>query len=49
MDSSGETIELSGEEIVNAVLSIVGDEVTLILPDRGRSAWPTDIVNIESN
>jgi len=48
-DSTGEMTELSGEEIANAVLGIVGDEVTLILPDRGRSAWPTDIVEIKSN
>jgi hypothetical protein len=48
-NSTGETMELSGEEIINAVLGIVGDEVTLILPARGRSAWPTDIVEIKSN
>ncbi len=48
-DSTGEKITLSGEEIVNAVLAIVGDKVTLILPDRGRSAWPSDIVEIKSN
>jgi len=48
-DSTGETIELSSEEIVNAILGVVRDEVTLILPDRGRSAWPTDILEIESN
>jgi hypothetical protein len=48
-DSAGETTELSPEEIANAVLGIIGDEVTLILPDRGRSAWPTDIVDIKSN
>jgi len=47
--SSGEEIELSGEEIVGAVLAMDHDEVTLVLPERGRSAWPTDIVAIESD
>jgi len=48
-DSSGNTTELTGEKIDNAVIAIVKDEVTLILPERGRSAWPTNIVKIESN
>jgi len=48
-DSTGETIELSGEEIVNAILGVVRDKVTLVLPDHGRNTWPTDIVEIKSN
>ena len=47
--SSGEEIELSGEEIVGAVLAMDHNAVTLVLPDRGRSAWPVDIIAIESN
>lgn len=47
--SADEQIELTADEIQGAVLAIVRDEVTLILPDRGRSAWPTEIVAIESN
>jgi hypothetical protein len=46
---NGEAIELSESEIQGAVLAIVRDEVTLILSDRGRSTWPTEIVAIESN
>ena len=48
-DSEGNTVSLSGEAIQNAVIALNRDEVTLVLPDRGRSAWITDIVNIESN
>jgi len=45
----GEEIELGAVEIQGAILAIVRDKVTLILSDRGRSAWPTEIVAIESN
>ena len=45
----GEKSELTSEEIQNAIIAIVKDEVTLVLPNRGRSAWPTKIVKIESN
>jgi len=48
-DSEGNTIELAFDEFQNAIIAIVRDEVTLVLPDRGRSAWPTKIVSIESN
>ena len=48
-DVSGNTITLSGEEVTNAVITMIYDKVTLVLPDRGRSAWPVDIVEIESN
>lgn len=47
-DSNGDTTELEGTEIEGAILGIVGDEVTLVLPERGRSAWPSGIVEIES-
>ena len=47
-DASGQTIEIQGVDIQEAVLAIVRDKLTLVLPDRGRSAWPSDIVNIES-
>lgn len=47
-DASGQTITLSGEEIANAVIAMIYDKVTLVLPDRGRSAWPVDIIEIES-
>lgn len=48
-NSAGETFELSGEEAANAALAMVYDEITLVFPERGRSAWLTDIVEIESN
>lgn len=46
---NGEQIKLSADEIEGSVLAIVRDKVTLILTNRGRSAWPTEIVAIESN
>ncbi len=48
-DSSGETIELSGEEIEGAVLAMDHDSITLVLQARGRSAWLVNITSIESN
>ena len=47
-DTNDEMIEMTGSEIQDAVLAIVRDKITLILPERGRSAWPTNIVRIES-
>ncbi|MBW6464956.1 MAG: hypothetical protein K0B06_00440 [Brevefilum sp.] len=47
-DRSGSQVELAGEEIEHAILAVVRKEVTLVLPDRGRSAWPTDVIQIES-
>ena len=44
----GSITELSGEEIQTAIIAIVRDQVTLVLPDRGRSVWPTNIIKIES-
>lgn len=46
---SGETTALAYDEIQDAVIALVRDRVTLVLPDRGRSAWPTDILTIVSN
>ncbi len=48
-DSNGDITELTADEIQNAIIAIVKDEITLVLPERGRSAWPTQIVEIESN
>ncbi len=48
-DSNGETYELSGDEIEGAVLAMDHDSITLVLPERGRSAWIVDIIAIESN
>ena len=49
IDSNGNSIELTGAEVENAVLAIVRQQVTLILPDRGRSVWPTNILKIDSS
>jgi hypothetical protein len=48
-DSDGNNTDLTGGEIQDAVIAIFRDEVTLVLPERGRSAWPTKIVQIESD
>jgi hypothetical protein len=45
---NGSKVELTGEKIEDAILAIVRKEITLVLPNRGRSAWPTDIVQIDS-
>jgi len=46
-DKEDNSLELTIDEVQNAVIAIVRDKVTLILPERGRSAWPTDIISIE--
>jgi hypothetical protein len=48
-DASGQTVTLTGEEVANAVIAMIYDKVTLVLPDRGRSAWPVNIIEIESH
>ena len=48
-DFEGNEMELNYEEIQDAINAIIRDEVTRVLPDRGRSVWPTRIVKIESN
>ncbi len=46
--ADGEQTEWEMAEVENAIIGIIKDKVTLIIPDRGRSAWPTDIIQIES-
>ena len=48
-DSEGNKTEWMYEEIKDAIIAIIRDEVTLVIPERGRSVWPTKIVKIESN
>jgi len=48
-DSNGNQFVLEADEIQNAIIAIVRREVTLVLPDRGRSFWPTAIIQIETN
>lgn len=48
-DNSGGTTELSGDEIEGALLAMDHDSITLVLPDRGRSAWLVDVIAIESD
>jgi hypothetical protein len=47
-DRSGNITEWDITELEDAIVGIIKDKVTLILPERGRSTWPTDIVTIES-
>ena len=47
-DADGKTTRFSGEEIQTAILAVVRDKVTLVLPERGRSVWPINIISIES-
>jgi hypothetical protein len=47
-DRNGNQLEFDREEVENAAIAIVRREVTLVLPDRGRSVWPTGIVEINS-
>jgi len=47
-DINGNTTELDGDEIQDAIIAIVRREVTLVLPDRGRGIWPRGIVQIDS-
>jgi hypothetical protein len=47
-DESGNITELQFEEITKAVIAMVRDQVTLVLPDRGRNVWLTNIIKIES-
>jgi hypothetical protein len=47
-DGSGIRTTLAGEEIQGAVIALVRGEVTLVLPQRGRSMWLANIVSIES-
>lgn len=48
-DTNGSQYELGGDEVENAIIAIVRREITIVLPDRGRSTWPTNIIKIESN
>lgn len=48
-NANGDQFELEGDEIEDAVIAIVRREITIVLPERGRSAWPTGIVQIDSN
>jgi len=47
-NSQDKSWTFSVAELTSAILSMNRGKVTLILPDRGRVVWPTDIVRIES-
>jgi hypothetical protein len=47
-DGSGQEHSLMAEEALGAVLYLTRDEVTLVLPGRGRSQWITQVVEIVS-
>jgi hypothetical protein len=44
----GEKWSFSPTELVNAILSMNRGTVTLILPDRGRVNWPTNVSEVQS-
>jgi len=48
IDHKGVQTEFKADELSQAILTTFRKEVTLVLPDRGRSAWPTGIVEIRS-
>ena len=48
-DAEGNQTDLTFEEIQDAIIAIIRDQVTLVLPARGRSAWPTKVVEIKSH
>ena len=47
-DGSGQEQRLSAEECEGAVLAHFRGSVTLVLPERGRAQWITDVVALES-
>jgi hypothetical protein len=47
-DGSGQEYSLTAEEAQGAILYLAGDEVTLVLPGRGRSQWITQVVEVVS-
>ena len=47
-DGDGQEHTLTAGEVLGAVLYLVRGQVTLVLPDRGRSQWISDVVEIVS-
>ena len=47
-DGLGRERALTADEVQGAVLALVQGKVTLVLPQRGRSQWVTDVVEIVS-
>ena len=48
IDHKGEQYQFDPVELTQAILTTFRKEVTLVIPDRGRSAWPTGIVEVNS-
>jgi hypothetical protein len=46
---NGETTELNRDDFENAVIAVVRGQVTLVLPDRGRGVWLSNIQKIDSS
>ena len=46
VDADGETHTLTGEDVQGALLALIRGEVTLVLPDRGRSEWISGVVEV---
>jgi hypothetical protein len=47
-DGSGQEVSLTAEEAREAVLYLMGDRTTLVLPGRGRSQWITQVIEVVS-
>jgi hypothetical protein len=47
-DGSGQAHTLMAAEVRGAVLALVGERVTLVLPQRGRAQWIADVVEVIS-
>jgi hypothetical protein len=45
-DAHNETHTLSEQEAEGALLALIREQVTLVLPDRGRSEWISDVIEV---
>lgn len=45
--SHGKTLEIDGEALINAKIVLIGNELTLVFPETGRSQWISGIVSID--
>lgn len=46
-DAQGREYTLTAEEVQGAILALVRGQVTLVLPERGRSQWIVDVVEVD--
>lgn len=46
--AAGDTVELPAEDVRGAILALLRGKVTLVLPDRARTEWISDVVSLKS-